>query len=464
MGTTTALRLARYVFTGLMCAVSLGAISSRAAAQSPPVMLALGGDFTTPVTSPAVDRYYPGGALSAAALFEAYPFLLPSFRLRGGIYGDGPAPQDTTLADPGIGSLFTLTAGVRLRPEGFGQPTSQPRATGGWIEVNAGAALTGSAARPAFDVGVGWAFAFGTFGGLGQLDLGPAVRFTHVLQTEETGLDASSAYVLSLGIEAILFDAAEAPEVTEAHTQARERAEREEMDSDDDGINDADDACPYVAEDLDGFEDGDGCPDTDDDHDGILDADDACPREAEDMDGFADADGCPDPDNDDDGLLDGLDACPDQPETVNGVEDGDGCPDEGLIELIDDRIVLEERVLFDLNRARVRHAAHPILQAVATLIHQHPEWAQLRIEGHADEQGEEAWNVELSQRRAAQVRAYLVTLGVPASLLVSEGYGSSRPRMAGESAEAYQANRRVEVIVSERTGDAATRASAGASP
>jgi outer membrane protein OmpA-like peptidoglycan-associated protein len=82
-----------------------------------------------------------------------------------------------------------------------------------------------------------------------------------------------------------------------------------------------------------------------------------------------------------------------------------------------------------------------------TLIHQHPDWRHLRIEGHADEQGEEAWNVTLSQRRAAQVRHVLIELGLSADILVSEGYGSSRPRMEGESEEAYRANRRVEIIV-----------------
>ena len=75
-------------------------------------------------------------------------------------------------------------------------------------------------------------------------------------------------------------------------------------DKDGDGIVDRLDKCPDQAEDKDGFEDDDGCPDPDNDNDGIADALDKCPDEAEDKDGFEDDDGCPDPDNDKDGIAD----------------------------------------------------------------------------------------------------------------------------------------------------------------
>lgn len=99
-------------------------------------------------------------------------------------------------------------------------------------------------------------------------------------------------------------------------------------DADGDGIPDDQDACPDVAEDRDGFEDGDGCPEADNDKDGLADPGDRCPNDAEDKDGFEDGDGCPDPDNDKDGVLDAADRCPTKPETRNGFEDNDGCPDE----------------------------------------------------------------------------------------------------------------------------------------
>jgi hypothetical protein len=131
-------------------------------------------------------------------------------------------------------------------------------------------------------------------------------------------------------------------------------------DADHDGIEDAKDECAELAEDRDGFEDGDGCPDFDNDDDGVGDEDDKCPGEKEDADGFEDEDGCLDPDDDHDGIQDVKDACPreagpdspdpklrgcplrdrdmdgvydpddkcpKQAEDRDGFEDADGCPD-----------------------------------------------------------------------------------------------------------------------------------------
>jgi outer membrane protein OmpA-like peptidoglycan-associated protein len=98
-------------------------------------------------------------------------------------------------------------------------------------------------------------------------------------------------------------------------------------DNDEDGILDDPDECPLEPEDLDRFEDENGCPDPDNDHDRILDEPDECPNEPEDRDDFEDANGCPDPDNDQDGILDQPDQCPREPEDRDGFEDDDGCPD-----------------------------------------------------------------------------------------------------------------------------------------
>ena len=97
-------------------------------------------------------------------------------------------------------------------------------------------------------------------------------------------------------------------------------------DTDHDGIRNDKDKCPIEAEDKDGFQDDDGCPDLDNDGDMRLDSEDKCPNEKEDIDGFEDDDGCPEKDNDKDGIDDTDDRCP------NDAEDGlqpyphDGCP------------------------------------------------------------------------------------------------------------------------------------------
>ena len=130
-------------------------------------------------------------------------------------------------------------------------------------------------------------------------------------------------------------------------------------DLDHDGVPDDLDQCPEIAEDRDGFEDGDGCPDIDNDNDGIVDHEDYCPNVAgvsqpgklngcpaldADGDGIPDdvdacpaikgvrsadpkLNGCPVTDRDHDGIVDQNDKCPDQAEDKDGYQDEDGCPD-----------------------------------------------------------------------------------------------------------------------------------------
>ncbi len=98
-------------------------------------------------------------------------------------------------------------------------------------------------------------------------------------------------------------------------------------DDDQDGIPDSRDGCPKQAEDFDGFEDQDGCPDADNDQDGVPDNKDLAPDLPEDVDAFEDEDGRPDKDNDADGISDDKDGCPNEPEDFDGDRDVDGCPD-----------------------------------------------------------------------------------------------------------------------------------------
>ncbi|WP_437724465.1 hypothetical protein [Sorangium sp. So ce861] len=66
-------------------------------------------------------------------------------------------------------------------------------------------------------------------------------------------------------------------------------------DADGDGVDDVADQCGELAEDRDGFQDEDGCPEGDNDEDGVFDDEDRCPAQKEDEDGVGDEDGCPDP-------------------------------------------------------------------------------------------------------------------------------------------------------------------------
>ena len=114
----------------------------------------------------------------------------------------------------------------------------------------------------------------------------------------------------------------------------------EKEDADSDKVADEDDRCPEQLEDIDGFEDEDGCPDPDNDKDLVPDVEDECPDQAEDADDYRDEDGCPEPDNDNDGIADADDRCPLAAEDFDGEDDADGCPDmdkdgDGVMDVVD---------------------------------------------------------------------------------------------------------------------------------
>jgi outer membrane protein OmpA-like peptidoglycan-associated protein len=219
-------------------------------------------------------------------------------------------------------------------------------------------------------------------------------------------------------------------------------------DHDRDGIPDKIDKCPKEPEDFDGFQDADGCPDPDNDGDGIPDVDDQCINEPETKNGYQDADGCPDqvPDRDHDGISDLDDKCPDEPETYNGYQDDDGCPDGApLAETASESIEIKRVINFAYNSDKiVGKPSFAVLDAVAAILTHHPEITRLEVGGHTDSTGDRMHNLDLSNRRAAAVQAYLVRKGVDAARLSSKGYGPDKPIVENKSAAARAKNRRVE--------------------
>ena len=211
--------------------------------------------------------------------------------------------------------------------------------------------------------------------------------------------------------------------------------------SDLDGIPVVTDRCPNAAEDMDGFEDTDGCPDVDNDGDGIPDVDDDCPNMGEDFDGFNDMDGCPDVDNDGDGIRDVDDKCPNAAETFNQFEDTDGCPDAGQLQLP------LAYINFKYNTAEISGADPiPVLDEVARLMKQNPSM-QVKILGHTDSRGADGYNMNLSLRRAEAVRDWLVKRGIDASRFQVEGKGEAEPIDTNDSELGMARNRRIEFKV-----------------
>jgi outer membrane protein OmpA-like peptidoglycan-associated protein len=224
-------------------------------------------------------------------------------------------------------------------------------------------------------------------------------------------------------------------------------------DRDGDGILDDVDKCPDDPEDFDGFQDADGCPDPDNDQDGILDVDDLCPNDPEDKDGFEDADGCPDPDNDKDRILDKDDKCPNEPETYNGYQDEDGCPDRGRVVVTDTSIEILDMIYFEYDKAIIKKESYPILDAVAATMQGNPSIALIEIQGHTDERGDDAYNLDLSDRRAKSVRQYLIDKGVNENRLTAQGYGETQPLDRRHNEAAWAKNRRVAFLILKRSTD-----------
>jgi len=174
------------------------------------------------------------------------------------------------------------------------------------------------------------------------------------------------------------------------------------------------------------------------DGDGVVDSLDRCPNTP--RGAKVDAKGCP-LDSDGDGVYDYLDKCPDTPRGL--AVDNKGCPLP-----IKEKVSIELQVQFDFDRAVIKPEFHDHLRGVANFLKTYPN-TMVKLDGHADWTGPEAYNLGLSERRAESVKAYLVDkFGIAASRLTTRGYGESRPIASNETKEGRMQNRRVVAEIS----------------
>jgi len=139
-------------------------------------------------------------------------------------------------------------------------------------------------------------------------------------------------------------------------------------------------------------------------------------------------------DVDQDGVSDSLDLCP---ETEKGVAVGPtGCVLNATMTL--------EGVGFRYDSHELTDESHAILDRVAGILEQYPD-LKLEVAGHADAQGDPAYNLWLSQQRAETVRKYLITQGVNRDNLTAHGYGAEQPVADNSTWEGLVRNRRVEL-------------------
>lgn len=200
-------------------------------------------------------------------------------------------------------------------------------------------------------------------------------------------------------------------------------------DGDGDGIADKDDECPTQA----GVADFKGCPDTD--KDGVADKADKCPFHA----GTAQFNGCPDTDGD--GIADPDDKCP----TVAGEASEGGCP---VVKAEVKKVFAQalQGIQFAAGSDKILPVSFSVLNQVVKIMTDEPTF-KLKIDGHTDASGNFDKNMELSVKRAAAVKAYLVSKGVAGDRLTSKGFGSTVPVADNRTPAGRTANRRVELNV-----------------
>jgi outer membrane protein OmpA-like peptidoglycan-associated protein len=113
-------------------------------------------------------------------------------------------------------------------------------------------------------------------------------------------------------------------------------------------------------------------------------------------------------------------------------------------------ITLSGGVVFATNQATILPGAQTQLNQVADALKTQAEH-HFTVEGHTDNQGTDAINNDLSNRRANAVRDYLVIRGVASAAITAQGFGSTRPVAENKTPEGRAMNRRVEIIVDRGT-------------
>ncbi|MCC6810253.1 MAG: OmpA family protein [Deltaproteobacteria bacterium] len=245
-------------------------------------------------------------------------------------------------------------------------------------------------------------------------------------------------------------------------------------DEDNDGVRNEIDGAPTIPEDKDGVQDDDGIPDpdvvdakddkgdkgekgagsgkpsnkvSDLDKDGYADAYDQCMNEAEDRDGFEDNDGCPELDNDGDGTPDATDPCPNIPGTWCTGEKKPPVAATPAPAGSQEKLDIKDELFFGAGSAKLDIVKSKLaLRALVLALKEKPDM-KIEIRGYTDDRGDAEKNKKLSAARANAVRTYLTKVGVDGARLTAVGLGADDPIASNDTAEGRAKNRRVEFAV-----------------
>ncbi len=104
-------------------------------------------------------------------------------------------------------------------------------------------------------------------------------------------------------------------------------------------------------------------------------------------------------------------------------------------------------VNFAKGSANIPEGSKPLLKQAAEMLKKSPADTRVEVDGYTDNDGDDAGNQKLSERRANSVRSALISYGVPAAMLSSKGYGEANPKASNDTPEGKFQNRRIEYKV-----------------
>jgi outer membrane protein OmpA-like peptidoglycan-associated protein len=124
---------------------------------------------------------------------------------------------------------------------------------------------------------------------------------------------------------------------------------------------------------------------------------------------------------------------------------------EKRVEVRDNQIVINEKVQFEYNSAKILEVSHSLLDEVAKVIKEHPQIKRIEVQGHASAEGSDDYNLKLSDKRAKAVMKYLTgKAGIDKAMLQSKGLGETVPIADNETEDGKEKNRRVEFHILEQ--------------
>ena len=138
--------------------------------------------------------------------------------------------------------------------------------------------------------------------------------------------------------------------------------------------------------------------------------------------------------------------------THSNPQDDVDCPDRDIVKVGETEITVLKSIEFEFDSAVITRASYPILDKVAQALTDNPDIEIVEVRGHTDERGADAYNLDLSDRRAAAVVTYLVGKSIAADRLTSQGFGSTMPLDLHHNEPAWTKNRRVEFKIRKRAG------------